>query len=376
MRDNGIWMIKGSHYKEMTKKLLDLSCLAQRIPSEKSLVGIKPNLLGPVSASEGATTHPEVAAGLIEYLQEHGFRNIVMMESSWVGDRTEDALLVCGFDRIAEKYHVPFWDLQKDESAVLDCAGMKLEVCKKALLPDFRINVPVLKGHCQTRMTCALKNWKGLLPSAEKRRFHRMGLHEPIGHLSAGVRQDFILADCICPDPVFEDGGHPVLHERLIAAADPVLCDSFGCSLMGISPDEVGYIGVAEECGVGKSHLKNAFLTFADENGEILFSGNADKGAGKYALSGAACTYRKILKLQETVDSVDSCSGCWGKLLPVLERLDREGRLDKIRETICIGQGYRGKKGSLGIGSCTRDFERFLPGCPPEEDAIYDFLTH
>ena len=42
------------------------------------------------------------------------------------------------------------------------------------------------------------------------------------------------------------------------------------------------------------------------------------------------------------------------ELLPVLERLDREGKLDKIRETICIGQGYRGKKGSLGIGSCTR----------------------
>ena len=49
MRDNGIWMIKGSHYKEMTKKLLDLSCLAQvnagkggpaYVPAALSTIGI------------------------------------------------------------------------------------------------------------------------------------------------------------------------------------------------------------------------------------------------------------------------------------------------------------------------------------------------
>ena len=32
---------------------------------------------------------------------------------------------------------------------------------------DFLINVPVMKGHCQTKITCALKNMKGLIPNSE-----------------------------------------------------------------------------------------------------------------------------------------------------------------------------------------------------------------
>ena len=46
-----------------------------------------------------------------------------------------------------------------------------MEICCRALDADFLINLPVLKGHCQTAMTCALKNCKGCIPDREKRRF-------------------------------------------------------------------------------------------------------------------------------------------------------------------------------------------------------------
>ena len=42
-----------------------------------------------------------------------------------------------------------------------------MEICEKALDADFLINLPVLKGHCQTVMTCALENCKGC-PSTAK----------------------------------------------------------------------------------------------------------------------------------------------------------------------------------------------------------------
>ena len=61
-------------------------------------IGIKPNLVSPSEASWGATTHPEVVAGIIEYLQESSFENLVMLEGSWVGDRTGEAVEVCGYD--------------------------------------------------------------------------------------------------------------------------------------------------------------------------------------------------------------------------------------------------------------------------------------
>ena len=95
MRNHEILAVYGTDYKEMTKKILQEAVLEERIPSKKSRIGIKPNLVSPSEASWGATTHPEIVAGIIEYLQERGFCNLVMLEGSWVGDKTGDAVEVC-----------------------------------------------------------------------------------------------------------------------------------------------------------------------------------------------------------------------------------------------------------------------------------------
>ena len=51
-------------------------CLSYAHSFEVSLIGIKPNLVAPVPAEFGGTTHPEVVAGIIEYLQGNGFTNL------------------------------------------------------------------------------------------------------------------------------------------------------------------------------------------------------------------------------------------------------------------------------------------------------------
>lgn len=52
---------------------------------------------------------------------------------------------------------------------------MEIKVCQKALEIEYMINLPVVKGHCQTKITCALKNCKGLIPNSEKDGFIRWG---------------------------------------------------------------------------------------------------------------------------------------------------------------------------------------------------------
>lgn len=217
MNKNEIIQIQGMEYKEMTKQLLNECALATLIPSRVSLIGIKPNLVAPVPAEFGGTTHPEVVAGIIEYLQENGFTNLQIMEGSWVGDKTEESFEVCGYRMLSEQYGVPLIDAQKEKSMPVQCGDMELQICECAKKVDFMINVPVMKGHCQTKITCALKNMKGLLPNKEKRHFHAMGLHRPIAHLGLGIHQDFILVDNICGDLDFEDGGNPFIMNRLFA---------------------------------------------------------------------------------------------------------------------------------------------------------------
>ena len=60
--------------------------------------------------------------------------------------------------------------------------------------------------------------------------------------------------------------------------------------------------------------------------------------------------------------------------MDALDRLDQEGLLEKLQEKICIGQGWRGKSGKLGIGNCTSNFDVYVKGCPPTADEIYAVL--
>ncbi len=320
-------------------------------------IGIKPNLVAPMEAYWGGTTHPEVVAGIVEYLQEKGFSNLVIMEGSWVGDKTSESYEVCGFKSLCEKYNVPFLDMQKEKGVPVQCGDMTLNICKSVLDLDFLINVPVLKGHCQTKITCALKNMKGLLPNSEKRRFHALGLHDPIAHLGLAIHQDFIVVDNICGDLDFEDGGNPVEMNRVLAAVDPVLMDAYVCDMMYYLPEEVPYITKAAALGVGCADIRQAEIHALD--------GNPGAPIPKS---------RKVVELADAVEEVESCSACYGNLIPALDRLKQEDLLSNLTTRISIGQGYRNQKGILGIGHCTRHFTNHLEGCPPTEEEIYEFL--
>ena len=406
MKKNDLYMISGMEYKEMTKEILAQSDLWGEIEkkanekqkdADQMLVGIKPNLVSPTEASYGATTHPEIASGIIEYLQERGCQQIVMLESSWVGDKTSESIEVCGYDRLVEKYHVPFWDMQVDESYEADCGGMILQICSSVKKLDFLINVPVLKGHCQTKITCALKNMKGLIPNKEKRHFHKLGLHKPIAHLNMGIHQDFIVVDNICGDLDFEDGGNPVVMNRILTALDPVLCDAFVCQILYYKKEDVPYLVMAEELGVGSADLEHANLiqfryekgtkeekikeqgtkkaiNGKDINRKVKRGGNIHKTACKGWKDVDIPRKRKVVELQDAVEEVESCSACYGYLIPALDMLKQEGLLEKLDCKIAVGQGYRGKSGKLGVGNCTCRFEHFVKGCPPTEMEIYEHL--
>ena len=356
MKKNEIWRSYGTDYKDMTKRLLTQAGLAELLPAPSARIAIKPNLVTPAPASFGGTTHPEILAGIIEFLQERGFQNIVIAEGSWVGDRTAEAFDYCGCHNLEKKYGITLIDTQKEKSFAADCSGQKLSICQCVKDWDYLINVPVLKGHCQTRITCALKNMKGLIPNSEKRRFHTMGLHKPIAHLNTYIRPDFIVVDHICGDLSFEEGGNPVTRNCVMAALDPVLVDAFVCSLLHYPLSDVPYIGMAQALGVGSADLSSLkLITCEGEAYEDLPAKN-------------------LLDVSYAVDESDSCSACYGVLIPALDRLKEEGLLDQLKEQISIGQGHRGKTGALGVGNCTSGFDYCIKGCPPKEEDIYEAL--
>ena len=152
-----IYEIFGRDAHAMTIALMERAEVAAAIPAGAS-VALKPNLVVAGRPEDGATTHAGVLSGAIEYLREHGVRDISIIEGSWVGDSTGRAFRTAGYDAVGRKYNVPLYDLKGDKTRRVDTPLRPMDICCRALDAGYLINLPVLKGHCQTRMTCALKN--------------------------------------------------------------------------------------------------------------------------------------------------------------------------------------------------------------------------
>ena len=359
MNASEIHIIYGNDPLQMTLSLLAALRIEKELKPEMH-IGIKPNLILPSPAALGATTHPEIVEGILCYLQERGFRRITILEGSWVGANTRESFRTCGYDVLAKKYGVELVDLKRDPTEERSVGGMTIKLCRTALSLDYLINVPVLKAHCQTGLTCALKNLKGCLPDTEKRRFHTMGLDKPIAHLGAVIKPALNIVDAICGDLTFEEGGNPAQMDRIIAGKDPVLVDAFAASLLGFAPEEIKYIPLAECLGVGTADLKQAHFVEYDAEKKL---------SGRFHPSGLA------KKLAEKVVAKEACSACYGSLIHALQRIDETGQLRRLKAPISIGQGFRGQGGAgIGIGACTDGFSATVGGCPPTAKSISDFL--
>lgn len=358
MEANQIYVNYGDQAKEMAKKILREIKIEEEI-NKKQLIALKPNLIKASKSKEGATTDPKIVEGIIEYLHEKGFDDLIIMEGSWVGADTKQAFQYCGYEDLSQKYKVPLYNLQTDNYVTKKYKGMEIEVAEIALKANYIINLPVLKGHCQTTITCSLKNLKGCISNNEKRKFHRQGLHKPIAYLNKLLKQDLIIVDGIYGDLDFEEGGNPVKMNRLIAGQDPVLIDSYAAELLGYSPDEIEYIKIANQIGIGEKDLKNA---------EIIELNKAQAKDINY-------TFYKLKNLKDKIKAKDVCSACYGSLIHALKRVNEKGKLDKISDYIKIGQGYRGQKiEGIGIGNCCIGADKNIKGCPPSAHKIYQFL--
>lgn len=356
---NAIHVIYGDKPLTMVKELLQAMNLHRDIDPGLR-VALKPNLVVARPAHEGATTSPLIAEAIIQYLLDHGHKNIAIMEGSWVGDRTARAFKVCGYEDLARRYHIALIDLQKDRSEPVAAAGLTLHVCREALAADYLINLPVLKAHCQTLYTGALKNLKGCIPDSEKRRYHTLGLHQPIACLASALRPRLHIVDALNGDLSFEEGGNPVRMDRIIAGKDPVLVDTYCASLIGYTADDIAYIRLAQELGVGTADLAQA---------EIIEYNNDLKTAPAFTPT------KKAASLARSVQQKDACSACFGSLIHALNRIQEKRPVPKLTKPIVIGQGFKNVKAdAIGIGNCASGCSSYVKGCPPKAIDIVNEL--
>jgi uncharacterized protein (DUF362 family) len=132
------------------------------------------------------------------------------------------------------------------------------EVFQDFLEADKLINVPIAKVHSLCRLTLSMKNWLGAIGGA-RNQLHQK-LDQGIVDLQAFFKPSLTVLDAyrilVRNGP---QGGRPSdtqLTKTVVAGVDAVAVDALGASFFDIKPQELLYLRLAQERGLGKFELE------------------------------------------------------------------------------------------------------------------------
>jgi len=247
-------IVKGTNPVEVTVKALEMIDVDEAL-SEKKPVLIKPNYINASHPSTGITTDSRVIEGVVKFLKNRGVKDVLIGEGSGFTD-TFKAFRVAGVDKVAKRWNVGLIDLNKDEfvevSPPSPLALKRVKIAKTALESTI-ISVPKLKLHRMTGVTLSIKNMMGAV--APKGSMHNH-LNEKIADLASTIKPSIAVVDGIIASKGHETSGNPLEMNLVIAGTDPVAVDAVGAAVMGVRPDRVKHLRLAEKKGIGTCNLK------------------------------------------------------------------------------------------------------------------------
>jgi uncharacterized protein (DUF362 family) len=237
-------------------------------PGESFLV--KPNLFTVKSAEKGATTDPRVLMTIAELIKEADARPVVG-ECPATGSYARPDMVFdgLGIRELCDKAGVEIIILDREKPVRVENPGG--DVLIEVWFPKFAlecagiVNVPKLKTHVLTALTCAVKNLFGLQQGGTKayhhvqtsndsERFSRL-LVDLYQAIQKQVRLNVVDA-VVAMEGEGPNTGSPVDLGVIIAGGDAVAVDLVGTALMGWDPLEVGTNFIAAERGLGPSSLE------------------------------------------------------------------------------------------------------------------------
>ena len=235
-------------------------------PSMKIL--IKPNLLAPKKPEKAVTTHPAVLRAVIQWLKQFNPKRIIVADSSgtYLKGITDLAFEVCGIRKVCEEEHIEFipFERTKCKSYKVESPLILKEFPASRLLEEFDmiINIPKIKTHINTKLTCSIKNMFGTVILGYKRKIHKLcKTEEKLNSALVDVYSVFhpeltIVDGYLCQEGMGPSMGDVVKMNLIIAGYDPVALDTVICQIIDFNPSEISYISKAEEKGLGTSDLK------------------------------------------------------------------------------------------------------------------------
>lgn len=239
----------------LTRQAVDALGGMRRFVSRGDVVWVKPNISWDRRAEQAANTNPDVVAALVTLCLEAGAKKVVVTDhTAHAAQRTFPR---SGIQPAAEKAGAESFFIDPRRFRKMAVKGKVLtewEVYTEAVEADKLINVPIVKHHGLCRVTAGMKNLMGVI-GGPRNRLHQ-DLTRTLPDLAAFFKPTLVVVDAVrimtANGPTGGSLADVTRKDTVAASIDQVAADALSASLLGLRPQDVGYIVEAAARGLGK----------------------------------------------------------------------------------------------------------------------------
>lgn len=239
---------------QLAQRAVDALGGMRRFVSRGDRVVLKPNIGWDRTPLQAANTNPELVAAVAQLAMDAGAREVIVTDASCndPGRCFQRSGIWARAHRVGAQVVLPAehkFRSMRLRGEVLD----EWPVYRTLIEADRVINLPVAKHHNLAKYTAAMKNWYGVL-GGRRNRLHQ-NIDVSIADLATFMRPTLTIVDAV--RVLLRNGpqGGNVDDTRrmntVIATTDQVAADAYGCTLIDQRPENLGYLRMAQQRGIG-----------------------------------------------------------------------------------------------------------------------------
>lgn len=223
-------------------------------------VVVKPNIGWDAIPERAANTNPELIGRIVEKCYEAGAKSVSVFDNTcdewkkcYANSGIEEYVNKAGGKIVPGNSEAYYKDVEIPEGKSLKNS----KVHELILESDVFINVPVLKSHSSAKLTIAMKNLMGVV--WDRRWWHKNDLHQCIADYTTLRQADLNIIDAY---RVMKRNGprgvsteDVIMLNSLLISTDIVAADAAATKLFGMEPEDIPYITIADEMGLGTMDL-------------------------------------------------------------------------------------------------------------------------
>ena len=223
-------------------------------------VVVKPNIAWIANPEGAADTNPILVKRVIEQCFGAGASKVYVFDHTC--DNCFTTYNVSGIEKAAREANATVVQANKEsyyqEVRVPGAHALKqVKVHELILESDVFINIPILKHHGSTRMTCALKNLMGVI--WDRHYYHRTDLNRCIAEFPLYRKPDLTIVDAyniLTDGPRAKSLDHVVNKKMQLISKDMIALDAAASKILGEEEENITYIKIANDLGLGTSNLE------------------------------------------------------------------------------------------------------------------------